>query len=209
MGDLRRKRAQPRFVIMDGSVRRQLTYRVPLPGGQERLRQLIVYIAKRCREAPYFGAIKLNKILWRADFDSFSQRGVPVTGRAYQRLPLGPAPIDMAPLHAEMRERGYIEVEERDFGGNLVEKRTVALVEPQLNLFSPEDIEFVDRAIAHYWNKTGEEGSEDSHGIAWSVLGDGDAMPYELAHLSDEPLAGTQQARLLERGRHSEWARSR
>jgi hypothetical protein len=181
---------------------------VLLPGGQERLRQLIVYVAKRCQQAPYFGAIKLNKILWRADFDSFAERGVPVTGRAYQRLPFGPAPIEMAPLHAEMCERRYIEVEERDFGGSVVEKRTVALVEPQLNLFSSEDIEFVDRAIAYYWNKTDEESSEDAHGIAWSLLEDGDAMPYELAHLSDEPLAGTQQARLLERGRHGEWARS-
>ena len=181
---------------------RNMTYRVPLPGGQERLRQLILYVAKRCHNAPYFGAIKLNKILWRADFESFAQRKVPVTGRAYQRLPLGPAPVEMAPLHAEMRQRRYIELEERTFGEGIVERRTVALVEPQINLFSPEDIEFVDRAIAHYWDKTGTESSDDSHGTAWRVLDDGDPMPYEFAQLSEAPLEKAQQAR------RSDWARS-
>jgi hypothetical protein len=44
---------------------RNLTYSVPLRGGQERLREMILYISKRCHNAPRFGSIKLNKILGR------------------------------------------------------------------------------------------------------------------------------------------------
>jgi len=64
---------------------RKLTWRVNLPGGRARLRGAILYVSKACEAAP---------------FDSFAERGQPVTGRQYQRLPQGPAPIEMrTPLY--------------------------------------------------------------------------------------------------------------
>jgi len=47
---------------------------VPLPGGQTRARQAILYVAKRCESAKFFGAIKLNKILWKAE-RRYSRKG--------------------------------------------------------------------------------------------------------------------------------------
>lgn len=176
---------------------KSLTYRVSLPGGQERLRELILYVAKRCDNAPRLGGIKLNKILWKADFDSFASRGVPVSGRAYQRLEFGPAPVDMAPLHAEMARDGQVEVVQIDVGDGLVEHRTRALVEPRLNWFTAEDLKFVDEAIAYYWDKTGTQASEDSNGVAWRTRANGDPMPYELAYLSDRKVGEAQGERIL------------
>src|SRR5260370_40915264 len=105
---------------------RKLTSSVPLPDGQVRLRQLVLYVAEECREAPHFGLTKLNKIIWRADFTSYAERGVPVTGRAYQRLKFGPAPIEMLPVLNELEQRGDIEYLETEFGDEIAEKRVIA-----------------------------------------------------------------------------------
>jgi hypothetical protein len=176
--------------------RPQLTMWVNLNGGQDRLRQLILYVAKKCEPAKRFGGIKLNKILWKADFDSFAARQVPVTGRRYQRERFGPVPREMRPLHREMQAKNLIRVELVDFGDDIVEHRTVALVEPDLRLFSKEDLRFVDQSIAHYWNMTGMESSDDSHGLAWKTRRDGAPMPYELSFIADREVGRAQRRRL-------------
>ncbi len=167
------------------ALRRRLTYRVELPGGQLRLREMVIYVAEKCADAKRFGKIKLNKIIWKADFDAYAARRVPVTGRAYQRLGLGPAPIEMAPLYGEMLQDDLITVQLIDFGDNIVEHRTIPKVKSELKFFSPDDLAYADHAIRYFWDLTGEETSDDSHGAAWRSRADGDPMPYELALLRD------------------------
>jgi hypothetical protein len=164
------------------------TLQVPLPGGQSRLRNIILYVARKCEGARYFGAIKLNKIIWKADFDAYASRRRPVTGREYRRRYFGPAPLEMLPVHRDLLRDGLIRVDNRAYGDGLVEKRTVALAEPDLRDFTSEDLAFVDASIRHWWDKTGTETSDASHGVAWRTRQDNDPMPYELALLSDEPL---------------------
>jgi hypothetical protein len=79
-----------------------LTFQVKLPGGQSRLREAALYVMTRCANAEAFGLVKLNKILWRADFKAYAARRVPVTGRQYQRLAQGPAPVEMLPVLQEL-----------------------------------------------------------------------------------------------------------
>jgi hypothetical protein len=177
----------------------RLTFKDDLPGGQNRLRELILYVAQRCERATRFGAIKLNKILWKADFDSFAARQIPVTGRLYKRQRLGPVPGEMLPLRRDMEKKGLIRIEQVELGDGIVEHRTIALVEPDLHLFTPEDIGFVDASIRHYWAMTGMEASDESHGVAWETRSDGDPMPYEAAFLSDRPLTPGQRQRLARR----------
>jgi Antitoxin SocA-like, Panacea domain len=184
--------------------RPQLTAKVDLPGGQDRLRQMILYVAIRNMQAERFGLTKLNKIIWRADFESFAVRGRPVTGRAYQRLPQGPAPKEMRPLLNEMLREGAITLSETDFGDDIIERRPIAMVGPNLSNFSKDDIEFVEASIRHYWDKTGGETSDDSHGIAWKTRGDKAIMYYELSYLSDEDLSAQKKDEILSKLRTRE-----
>jgi hypothetical protein len=172
------------------------TLRVDLPGRQNRLRQMILYIAQKCEGAEHFGAVKLNKILWKSDFDAYAARRRPVTGRPYQRLRLGPAPKEMVPVRDRMVESGEIRFEMIDYGDDVIEHRTIALVDPDLRIFSDEDLSFVNQAIEHYWDMTGRETSDESHGLAWRTRDNGDPMPYETAMLSDKPLGQAQLNRL-------------
>jgi hypothetical protein len=190
---------------MGEAQRPQLTRSIRLPGGQDRLRQMILYIATRCADAQYFGSTKLNKILWKADFDAYAERGVPVTGREYQRLELGPAPREMKPLHRDMMELGEIQIEVRQFGDDIEEHRTIALRQPDLSRFTEHDLKFVEQSIKYYWNMTGRETSDDSHGVAWKTHYNGDCLFYELARLSDKPLSQRMFRRVLGRARAAGW----
>jgi hypothetical protein len=185
-------------------IRPKLTWKVNLPGGQRRLREAVLYVSKRCEDATLFGLVKLNKIMWRADFDSFVQRGQPVTGRIYQRLPQGPAPIEMLPVLNELQADGLLTIE-RSMVGDHEQQRPVALATPVMTLFSPSDVICLDRAISLYWDKSGRETSDLSHGVAWKTHEDGEPIPYEMAYLSDDPLGPNQKAHLLKLAERFNW----
>jgi Antitoxin SocA-like, Panacea domain len=174
----------------------KLTWKVDLPGGQARLKEAILYISRACEGAESFGLVKLNKILWRADFDSFAERGQPVTGRQYQRLPQGPAPVEMKPVLNELVAENLVRIQ-RARVIDYDEQRPIALAEPNLRFFSKSDLLYIDRAISIYWDKTGKETSDVSHGAAWRTRENGAAMPYESAFLSDEPLSARLKQKLL------------
>ena len=54
---------------------------ITMPEYDERkLKELILYVADRCEADPTFGAIKLNKTLFYADFLAFASTGKPITG---------------------------------------------------------------------------------------------------------------------------------
>ena len=48
----------------------QLTYGENDAHSDERLGELILYVADKCADDPRFGATKLNKILWWSDFQA-------------------------------------------------------------------------------------------------------------------------------------------
>lgn len=185
--------------------RPQLTYKFDLPGGEGRLREMVLYVCERCAEAKRFGKVKLNKILWRADFTAFAERGLPVTGRSYIKLAAGPAPAEMPPMLAEMESKGLIVFERRELSNDYVEERPRALVEPSLRLFSPDDLRFIDSAISFYWNKSATQASELSHRIMWRSRSFEDPIPYEAVYLSDEKLSEADKIRFADIARAGQY----
>jgi hypothetical protein len=183
---------------------RRLTYQVALPGGQARLREMILYVSERAVKMPRWGKTKLNKILWDADFSAYRHRQSPITGRPYQRLKAGPAPVEMPTVLAEMQEAGLIEIETVQVG-NRSEQRIVAKAVPSLHFFSRDDLQYVDRSIDRFWDLTATEASDESHGVAWKTRDDLDPLPYDAALLSDEKLEGRSLERIKELAYEQGW----
>ena len=167
--------------------RRMLHETVEVPRGPQRFRELIVYISQKSASDPHFGAIKLNKILYYADFLAFERFGIPLTGVRYQKLQLGPAPKCLPPVRRSLESEGALRVELVQVG-NHTQHRTIALRPAAMSLFTEDEIALVDEVIEKLWNQNGKQVSEVSHDIRWRVLDLKDPMPYELAYLSDEPL---------------------
>jgi hypothetical protein len=184
---------------------KSLTYSKHLPGGaRERLRELILYVSERCEKSKRFGMIKLNKIIWRADFTAFEKRRVPITGAGYHKLKLGPAPVEMRPVLEEMRAKHEIEIDSVDFDTKS-EKRVIAILPANVNYFSVDDLKFVDAAIEYYWDKSGTEASDDSHGIAWKTRQEREKIPYEAIFLNDAPLGADAKRKFAKMAREKQW----
>ena len=64
---------------------------------EEKLAELILYVAEKIQSDRTAGATKLNKYLYFADFSAVRKLGHPITGAEYQRLRHGPAPRRLPP----------------------------------------------------------------------------------------------------------------
>ena len=165
-----------------------LSLRTAYDDADDRLRQLILYIAQQCEGQRTFGATKLNKILYYSDFISYARYGEPITGALYMRLPNGPAPVRLLPVRDAMVLSGDIVIRERKFYQN-IQLRIIALTDPDIDtLFKPRDIALVDEVIRTLSSKTAAEVSDLSHGIAWKIAGDRELIPYESILLAEPAL---------------------
>ncbi len=155
---------------------------------ESKLKELILYISKRCDCDPNFGSVMLNKILFFSDFQSFAKTGRPITGVEYFKLPQGPAPRRMKPIQDGLVSSGELGIALRDRHG-LTQKRPTALREPNLALFTAEEIAMVDGVIAELDGYTAKSVSDLSHRTrAWTVVGERESIPYQYALLSSRPL---------------------
>lgn len=164
---------------------KNLNFTFPVARGTQRFRELIVYISKKCEQDQNFGATKLNKILYYADFRAFSRFGLPLTGVMYQRLPKGPAPKALPPIRQELVSEGAIRVDYVNVGP-YEQHRTIALREPVLEHFTKDELLLVDEVISELWRQNANEVSNASHDVRWRVLRHKDPIPYEFAFLDDK-----------------------
>lgn len=146
-----------------------------------RLRELVLHIASRCEDDSTFGATKLNKILFFADFTAYLRLGKSITGHPYQALKQGPAPKRLLPLLTNMRNQDEVATK-RVADQGFEQRRTVALREADLSLFTPAEVAIVDEVIQNLRGLSATEVSARSHRfIGWEVAREGEMIPYGTA----------------------------
>ena len=165
---------------------------------ERKLRELILYISQKCATDPTFGATKLNKILFFADFLAYANLGKAITNFDYQKLPQGPAPRRLVPVRDQMIADGELVIQQvRLLRGN-VQKRTVNLRPPDLAIFSGDEIALVDEVIEALEGAKAEAVSELTHRmLGWKLVDEGESIPYNTIFLSNEPLTEAE----IQRGR--------
>ena len=150
----------------------------------DKFQELILYIAKECETDTYFGATKLNKILFYSDFLSFRETGQSISGAEYMRLDNGPVPRNLVPVRDQLISQDDLVIVYRDCLGR-TQKRPVTRREPDISLFSALEIKTVDRVISKLWNKSATETSELSHKfIGWKVVENRETIPYKTAYIN-------------------------
>ncbi|MGH7985552.1 MAG: Panacea domain-containing protein [Candidatus Binataceae bacterium] len=144
----------------------------------DKLRELILYIADLSGQDVHFGAIKLNKLLFYADFLAYQRLGRPITGQEYQTLPQGPAPRRLKPVIEKMQGKGDLRIErKRRF--NRTQLRPIPGRLADLSKFNKEEAELVREMIARFWNMNATQISEESHlFLGWQLMAVGETIPY-------------------------------
>lgn len=151
------------------------------PVNEAKLKELIVYISTLCERDDSFGATKLNKLLFRAEFTAYAQWGKPLTGVEYFALENGPGPRPMKRLLGIMQEQREIAIREKDYFG-LEQHRVIPLRSAQLSGFSVDEVNLLFRLIQHYWGVSGKSMSDESHEfIGWALAKPEETIPYSVA----------------------------
>ncbi len=172
------------------------------PEDEVRFKELVLYICQKCATDPKFGATKLNKILYFADFLSYARLGKPITGFKYQREKNGPVPTHLVPVREEMIKNGDLALQPIKLASRGTQKRFVNLREPRLDAFMANEIALVDSIIEGLWGYTAEEVSEFSHTmVGWQVADPGEEIPYETIFVSAQPLTEADIVRARELAR--------
>jgi hypothetical protein len=159
---------------------------------EEKFKELLLYIARKSETDPRFGAVKLNKILFYADFAAYRLLGRPITGAEYQNLQEGPAPRVMLPMSRELVSANRAKIETRPYYDR-TQQRLVAYDDPNLDLFTAKEIEIVDNVIADLWLLTAQGCSDRSHlEFGYKATNRGETIPYSTAWISPDALTAEQ-----------------
>lgn len=163
-----------------------------------RLRELILHLSLQSQADESFGMVKLNKLLFLCDFSAYRRFGRSITGQEYLAQDLGPCPRRMKPVTDKMGGRGEFAVQTRDYYG-YEQKKPVALREPNLAGFAPEEIALSGDWVRRLWGTGGRQISDASHGfIGWQVAEIGERIPYSMALISGRQPTVAERRRGLE-----------
>lgn len=149
--------------------------------------ELIIYVARRSEDDSKYGAVKLNKILFNADFLAYQVLGRSITGHPYKKLPNGPAPKAILPILKKLKESAEVKEEERSYY-NRTQKRVVALREPDLGVFSAQEIVLIDDVLVSLRDGNATQVSDLSHEfVGWKAANLNEEIPYQTALIDEKP----------------------
>lgn len=155
--------------------------------GDEKMRELILYLAAKSETDPRFSSTKLNKLLFYCDFGAYRQLGQSITGHSYRKLQFGPAPKVMPVLEQMKRDQECVEIERDHFGH--AQRRVVAMRPPDVSLFTAEELRLADQILEELWESNATEVSDLSHDfIGWKAAAPNEIIPYETVFVGDPGL---------------------
>jgi hypothetical protein len=177
-----------------------------------KFKELVLLMTQKSVGDEGFGMVKLNKLLYRADFEAYRLLGHPITGEIYEKQEYGPVardlPIVLDELAQEGRLTGWLFAPAGRF------TRKVPLVsesqqdKPDTTQFSEAEKEIIRNTLSELAAHGGKSVSEWSHeqSAGWRAVALGAEIPYASAFISSEPLSDAQMQRALQRSDAEDWS---
>ena len=152
----------------------------------EKFRALMLYIADQSRDDRWFGAVKLNKILYYCDFLSFARHMEPITGASYLKMKAGPVPEELLNERRTVVDAGLAKIETRSVFRYTQQRLVPHAASIELgSLFDAREIKIIDEVLSFMKPLTAKESSEMAHAeVGWILAGDREVIPYETAWLA-------------------------
>lgn len=169
--------------VMATNLKNRTARRAIAPNDQK-LKELILLLAEWCQADPKFGAIKLNKLLFHADFSAFLTYDAPITGQEYFKLPQGPAPRRLKAITESMIKKGEFAWQEISYFGK-IQKKPIALRPADPSKFSGTEVNLIRQTVEKFWKMSAAEISDQSHlFLGWEAAHMRETIPYTTALVS-------------------------
>lgn len=159
-------------------IKKELRISVPAEN-VEKFKNALLYITQKIGALPNVGQTVLYKILYFCDFDYYEKYEEQLIGARYIRNHYGPTPIEFKAIVNEMIHDGQIEEIKTKFF-NKEQTKYIPVTEPDLSIFTGQELKHLDDEIERLGHKTAKELSEYSHkDVPWIVSGEGQEIKYE------------------------------
>ena len=140
---------------------------------REKFKRLVHYVIWKAGKRDWFGATKLNKVLWFSDTRAYALTGRSITGATYTRHQFGPVPKAIMPVRSELQREGTIVIGRQ---GKL--ERITSDSKPDMGSFDLSEMAIVDWWIEHIANEhTAASISDKSHDYTWQIASLGEELP--------------------------------
>jgi len=151
-----------------------------------KLRELIVYLAKRSSDDPRFGRVKLAKLLFFCDFGAYAEFGEPITGACYRKKPHGPLADEELLALRDLKDSKAIDIEE--VGVYMYkQKRIVAKREPRIDWLTPAQHTLIEEVLKRHWEDDATDLSNLSHTFpGWGLASLNEVIPYHTVFIARE-----------------------
>lgn len=145
-----------------------------------RLKTVVHYICTRCRRDPsQLGAVKLHKILWFADGQTYARLGSALLGEDYTRQPRGPLAVHLESALRDLEAEGHLLIRTVGFKGRQ-KREYLASGNPDVSFLTPKEKRILDEVIRNITqDHTANSISEKSHDRLWEAAGLGERIPYQ------------------------------
>jgi uncharacterized phage-associated protein len=181
-----------------------------------KLKEMVLYFAERSAELndDGFGMVKLNKLLYRADFEAYRTLGHAITGEIYERQEFGPVARDLPIVLDELGASGRLYWEHIPAGPytrNVPRAMGDEEFAPDQRQFSEDELRVMERVLDELATYGGKSVSDRSHeqSAGWNVAGeDGAVIDYSSAIISTTPIPPDDLARASRHVQERGWGRA-
>jgi uncharacterized phage-associated protein len=133
---------------------------------KNKYKNILLYLVKRLG-GTLEGKKKLYKLLYYVDFDFFEKHEKKIVGDVYKKLEMGPVPISCDNIASELAQEKKLRIEEKElYPGYLPTTIYTILADPDINIFTKEEIEIIDRVIDKYGKLNGKDLERLTHNEA-------------------------------------------
>jgi hypothetical protein len=154
---------------------RQVNPRVKF--NRDRFKALVHYTCWRCEDPRILGPVKLSKVLWYTDRSQYLKAGYSVTGATYVRQQFGPASRALSAVIAELEREGAVATRERSWSSDVLQY--FARSEPELSVFTPQEISLIDSVIEAVCFRDALPSTEArADAQIWRLAQIGETLPY-------------------------------
>lgn len=161
-----------------------------------KFKELVVYLCAASDQAgdEGFGMVKLNKLLYRADFEAYRLLGHAITGETYEKQEFGPVARDLLIALDELGAAGRLRWQSIPRGPH--ERKVPTVTEDpnavvDMSLFSADERRVIADTLSELAVHGGKSASEWSHeeSAGWNVAREfGEAIDYSTTFVSTAPI---------------------
>lgn len=147
---------------------------------EAKFRQALHLAATLVAGHPSAGAVKLNKVLYFAEFWHYRDTGAAISGAEFVHRRMGPTPYRLLPVRSSMIAEGLLQMDVRELGPGMEEHRLVPASPMDYDLLSHEEIARINAVAEELRLLNAAEVSERSHRDAgWRTSHEGETIPYD------------------------------